>query len=124
MSTGFDRQAAKAAIKETQGADPEFDAVQSSAHDFQLKLTQENNRHSEHMRKQEIGFFGRAFGGEKSAPTYVAFIVTVFGLVAVGFCWGMAAYNASMTEFWSTQAERAMAFAASALAYIFGRGTR
>jgi len=68
LSTAFDRKAAKAAIKEMQGADPEFDAVQSGAHDFQLKLTQENNRHAEKMREQEIGFFGRAFGGEKSAP--------------------------------------------------------
>jgi len=124
LSTGFDRKAARAAIEESVETDPEFEAAQASAHEFQLKLTQENNRHTEQMRKQEIGFFGRAFGGEKSAPTYVAFIVTVFGLVAAGFCLIMSAYNPAMNEFWSTQAERAFAFSASALAYIFGRGAR
>jgi hypothetical protein len=119
-----DRKAAKEAIQSSSAQDAELEEVLSGAHNYQLRLTQENNRHAEAMRKADIGFLGRAFGGEKSAPTYIAFLVTVAGLAGTGFCWYKAGVPGATTEFWSTQAERAVAFAASALAYIFGRGAK
>lgn len=123
-----DRSAAKKAIKQSSDDDPELDAALSSGHDLQLKLTQESNRHEEVMRKTDIGFLGWAFGGEKSAPTYIAFLVTILGLAGTLFCWWQAVgtnetpVSAEMVEFWSKQAERALAFAAASLAFIFGRG--
>lgn len=123
-----DRSAAKKAIKQSSDDDPELDAALSSAHNLQLRITQETNRHEEAMRKTDIGFLGRAFGGEKSAPTYIAFLVTILGLAGTFFCWWQATgtietpTTPEMVEFWSSQAERALAFAAAALAYIFGRG--
>jgi len=123
-----DRSAAKKAIKQTSDDDPELDAAFSSAHDLQLRLTQESNRHEEAMRKTDIGFLGRAFGGEKSAPTYIALLVTLLGLGGAFYCWFQVAgaqgtpSGAEMVEFWSKQVERALAFAAASVAYIFGRG--
>ncbi|WP_105437683.1 hypothetical protein [Neorhizobium sp. T25_13] len=120
----FDRKAAKEAIQAKSGDDAEFDEAQVRAHDFQLKIAQENNRHEETMRRHDLGFLGRAFGGEKSAPTYIAFLVMVAMMMGAFYCWSRAGEAGQATEFWSAQAERAIAFAASALAYIFGRGNK
>ncbi|WP_313057398.1 hypothetical protein [Agrobacterium cavarae] len=121
----FDRKAAKAAITNQSKDDPEFNEALSGAHDYQLKIAQENNRHAETMRRQDLGFIGRAFGGEKSAPTYIAFLVMLAGMAGTFYCWTQAgAVESAVAEFWSKQAERSLAFAASALAYIFGRGTK
>jgi len=125
-----DRSAAKGAIEESSPDDPELDAALSSGHDLQLKLAQEQNRHTEAMHKADIGFLGRAFGGEKSAPTYIAFIAMVAGLAGATFCWMQAVGTAEnpisieTAEFWSKQAERALSFGAAALAFIFGRGAK
>ena len=121
----FDRKAAKEAITTKSKVDAEFNEAQSGAHEFQLKIAQENNRHVETMRRHELGFIGRAFGGEKSAPTYIAFLVMVAGMAGTFYCWSQAGtVEAAVADFWSKQAERSLAFAASALAYIFGRGTK
>lgn len=125
-----ERSAAKSAIKQKSQDDPELDAVLSSGHDLQLKITQEQNRHAEAMHKADIGFLGRAFGGEKSAPTYIAFLAMVAGLVGAFFCWSQAigsaehVVTAEVADYWSKQAERALAFGGAALAFIFGRGAK
>jgi hypothetical protein len=121
-----DRKAAKSAIQAQSSGDAELEETLTGAHNYQLKLTQENNRHMEAMRKADIGFLGRAFGGEKSAPTYIAFIATIGGMIGAAVCWGLAG-NAEIpvnATFWSSQAERALAFASGALAFIFGRGSK
>ncbi|KRB61384.1 hypothetical protein ASE04_21190 [Rhizobium sp. Root708] len=120
----FDRKAAKESIQAKSGDDAEFDEAQVGAHDFQLKIAQENNRHAETMGRQDLGFLGRALGGEKTAPTYIAFFVMVAGLAGTFYCWSQAGATGDATGFWSSQAERALAFSASALAYIFGRGNK
>ncbi|WP_027037558.1 hypothetical protein [Mesorhizobium ciceri] len=121
-----ERSAAKKAIKTESQDDPELADAISTAHDYQLKLTQENNRHVEALRKQDLGFFGRAFGGEKSAPTYIASIAALIGLFGAGYCLTMAAsiHDAAFVDFWSKQTERLVAFAVASLTFIFGRGSK
>ncbi|WP_421445276.1 hypothetical protein [Agrobacterium tumefaciens] len=121
-----DRKAAKQAIEETSKDDPELDEAISGGHSYQLKLAQENNRHREVMRRSEMGVFGRLFGSDSAATTSVAFIAMVSGVAGTAFCWIMAgnASVAEITTFWSTQAERALAFSGGALAYLFGKGAK
>lgn len=101
----------------------------NSASRFQLEVLKENNRHIEAKIRHDLGVFGRAFGGEKSAPTYVALVAMVSGLAAVGVSFYMAAHapevnNAEYVDFWGKQIERSIAFASAALAFIFGRGSK
>ncbi|WP_029073589.1 hypothetical protein [Kaistia adipata] len=125
-----DRSAAKDAIQDKSKDDPELNAAISSGHDLQLKLTQEENRHAEKMHLANIGWLGRAFGGEQSAPTYIAFLAMVIGLGGTAYCWLQATGTPAspvapeQAEFWSKQAERALSFGAAALAFIFGRGAK
>lgn len=123
-----DRSAAKGAIKETSSEDPELEAAFSAGEDYKLKHIQEQNRHAETMHRQGMGFLGRWLGGESSAPMFIAALATAAGLAGAFFCWYHAIGTtdhpiaSEVAEFWSKQAERALAFGAAALAFIFGRG--
>lgn len=125
-----ERSAAKSAITEQSQDDPELNAALSAGYEYQLRLTREQNRHAEQTQKTDLGFLGRAFGGEKSSPTYIAFIATAAGAFGAFFCWWQAIatperpVTPEVAEFWSKQAERALAFSAAALAFIFGRGAK
>jgi len=85
LNTGLNREDAKGAIIQRDNDDPELDAVLSSAHHLQLHLIKETNRHSEAMRKTELGFFGRIIGGEATAVCGSHFrrILGVFGRCVV-----------------------------------------
>lgn len=118
-----DRDNAKREIVARDGSDPELDSLIGSAHQLQLELAREANRHDEAKRKQDLGAFGKLLGGEKSAPTVVAMIVVIIGLgMAIG-CLIMAGYQPEKAEFWSKQVERGIAIGSAALAYIFGKGS-
>ena len=119
-----DRKAAKGSVVKKEVDDPELEEALSAATKHQLELKKEDNRHREQMHAQDIGVFGWAFGGEKSAPVYIAAIATLFGLAGAAFCWFQASgvQEVASIDFWSTKAERAIAFSGATLAYIFGRG--
>lgn len=123
MANKLDRESAKKSISSKETNDPELDEALRAAKDFQLGILKENNRHVEETHKTDLGWFGRAFGGETSAPTYVALIAMVVGFAAAGFSLYMAAKVPADGEFWGKQSERMIALASAALAFIFGRGS-
>jgi len=124
MVSDFDRDSAKNSISDRETSDPEMEYALNSASKFQLEIVKENNRHVEAKIAHDLGFFGRAFGGEKSAPTYVALVAMLLGLFGAGVSIYMAAHDADSIEFWGKQIERSIAFASAALAFIFGRGSK
>jgi hypothetical protein len=80
-------------------------------------LLREKNRHAEQMRRTELGWFGRTFGGEKSAPSFIALFAMCVGFVLAGFCYYQTSVAvAEQVQFWSSHAERSLAFSGAALA--------
>ncbi|MCK1650473.1 hypothetical protein IVA88_03350 [Bradyrhizobium sp. 149] len=124
MSTASKREEAKGSVVQKTDSDPELTDALTGAHGFQLALTKETNRHAETMHKQNLGFFGRALGGEATAPVVIACLATIFGLLCAAGCWTVAAKFPDVADFWGKQAERCMGFSAAALAFIFGRGSK
>ena len=118
------RAGAKSTMSDREETDPEMDAKIAEGAKFQLEIIKENNRHVEATHKTDLGFLGIAFGGEKSAPTFVAMLAMIVGLVGAGAALTMAANSPETTDFWGTQVERAVAFSSAALAFIFGRGSK
>jgi hypothetical protein len=84
----------------------------------------EQNRHVEAKMRSDLGFLGRAFGGEKNAPTFVAMIAMLAGLLGAAVGTYMVAKDPFASEFWGKYIERAIAFASASLAFIFGRGSK
>lgn len=118
-----ERDQAKSDIVKRDADDPELTSALSAGNRFQLEINKEQNRHEEAKRDQELGFFGKWLGGEKTAPVVVAMFVVLIGfLVGIG-CLIEAARQPSNAEFWSKQAERGFGLGAAALAYIFGKGS-
>jgi hypothetical protein len=119
------RAAAKGAIKtaSTEGADPELSGALSDAGKLRIELAKEDNRHRESMASGERGVIGWALGGLGNAPLSVGFIALVFGSAAWLWCLHNASVGGETGAFWKEQAERALAFAATALGFVFGRST-
>jgi hypothetical protein len=124
LNTGSDREVAKGSVVQKKDDDPELTDALSGAHGLQLAITKETNRHAEAMHKANLGFVGRAIGGEANAPVVVACIATLFGLICAVGCWIAAAKYPDAFDFWGKQAERSIAFSGAALAFIFGRGSK
>lgn len=117
-----DRHSAKSAIRRSQEDDYEFDqAIREGSSTLALK--REDNRHRERMARVERGWLGILLGGEKHAPVAIALFAVIAGVLIAGGCYYQAATGGSF-DFWGRQAERALAFAAVALGFIFGRGPR
>lgn len=117
-----ERDAAKKAIKNAEPSDPDLDAALSEGAKLQLATTREANRHKESMR----GFFERVLGPRDIAGTALAGLAMLVGLIGCGYFAHLAvgAVDAVKAEFAGRWAERSLGFAASCLAYIFGKGTR
>ncbi len=90
----------------------------------QLEIAKESNAHAKAMYLAELGLFGRLIGGEKTAPVLIAGFAVAAGLLVVIFSAYMASQHPGSEEFWSKLLERGFAFAAAALAFIFGRSGR
>lgn len=118
MNTEVNRADAKGAIIKRDTDDPGLDAVLSSAHQFQLALAKEQNRHTEAMR----GFVARIFGHGDNVPTYIAAVAAGAGVLIAAGCLIVAARQQTLSEFWAKQAERAFTFSGTCLAFIFGKG--
>jgi hypothetical protein len=119
-----DRSDAKHAIEEPENNDPELNDVLQNASRFRIDLVKENNRHKEAMAGGERGFFGRALGGERMAPTIIAFLATTAGLLVWAWCLFQSSVDGQPAAFWAAQGERALAFAGASLGFIFGRGLK
>ena len=105
----LDRGAAKGAIVSRETADPDLDEALGNAHQFQLGLIKEQNRHKETMRSS----FSRIFGSDDSVPSYVAAMCAIFGLLLVVACYIAVYRDNSMSDFWGKQAERILGFVAA-----------
>jgi hypothetical protein len=64
LSTGSERESAKGSVVQRTDDDPELTDALSGAHGLQLAITKETNRHAEFMHKANLGYVGRAIGGE------------------------------------------------------------
>lgn len=119
-----ERENAKDAVVSSEENDPELDNALANAAKHQLDLKREDNRHKEKMNAQNLGFIGNLFGDGKSLPTTAALItIGMAFLVAIGLY--IAAYHsAGDAELWTANAERSLAVAAAALAYVFGKGAK
>ncbi|WP_346357634.1 hypothetical protein [Bosea sp. (in: a-proteobacteria)] len=119
---GSERDAARKAAKNPESTDPELEAALSEGAKLQLATTRETNRHKESMR----GIFERMLGPREIAGTALAGIAMIVGLIGCGYFAYVAvgAIEPAKAEFAGRWAERALGFAASCLAYIFGKGTR
>lgn len=116
-----DREDAKSSIVERSASDPELQETLTSAHRLQLAITQEANRHTEAMR----GWFARGLGPADTAPTMIAFIGMLSGLVVAVTCLiGARNAAADAMQFWGQWAERSLGFAASCIAFIFGKNLK
>jgi hypothetical protein len=122
MANKQDRESAKKSISSKSTDDPELDEAIRAGRDFQLSILKENNRHTEEMKQKELGFFGRAFGGEKSAPTFIAAIGALLGEIGAGYT--LVDIQGENTAAWTQQTEKLLAFTSACLAFIFGRGTK
>lgn len=118
---------AKEAITDQLENDPELSETFRSAHALQLDLEKEKHRHVETTQKSELGMIGRLLGGERVAPTFIAGLAVILGLIAYGislWCASHQSESKDLLTFWTQSADRSLAFAAASLAYIFGRGSK
>ena len=74
-------------------------------------------------KQSDLGLLGKLLGGRDNAPTSVALIGMAFGIVSFFVCLHYAA-SSDAAETWHREADTSLAFAASALAFIFGRSSR
>jgi hypothetical protein len=124
MASDFSRSTAKEGISEREKSDPELDAALKDGTRLQLELLKESNRHDEENSRTQLGLIGGAFGGERNAPAAIALIAMLFGLIGWIGALVLAAVYPEAAEFWAKNGERALSFAATALAFIFGRGSK
>ncbi|MEZ5764896.1 MAG: hypothetical protein R3D69_11995 [Xanthobacteraceae bacterium] len=87
-----------------------------------LALQAADHAHAEKTQAAELGWLGKCLGGEKSAPTSIAFIAVIIGSIIAFISLCLAAGNKDPD--FLTAFERALAFVSASLAFIFGRGTR
>ncbi len=145
---GSERDAARSAIvpDSAQKTEPEpLRDVMSTAQATQHELMRERNRAREALLKleldakaveqradlnaraqeqrSELGLIGKLFGGRENAPIAVAAIAMLCGIVGFFLCLHYEAYVTNPDRF-VRPSDASLAFAAAALAYIFGRGGR
>jgi hypothetical protein len=117
------RNLAKKGILHKDQTDPEFTAAQITAHHTQLELTKEQNRHAQVMKERDLGALGKFFGDGRNTPTFISLLAVVSGILIYCYCLFSAKQNLENASFWSENASKALAFAGTALGYIFGRAT-
>jgi hypothetical protein len=121
LSTAPNRSQAKKGIVNQDQNDAEFTEVQQRAHQSQLELAKEKNRHEQAMLEQNLGFIGKFFGDGKNTPTLIALICVLFGGAMYVYCLSSSKSDIADAAFWSENASRSLNLAITALAYIFGK---
>lgn len=115
------RKAKREGIVEKEMDDPEFEDTLKSAHNLQLELTRERNHHEQVMKEKEMGVLGKFFGDGKNTQTFIALLSVLLGLGIYVACLITAKANPNAVHFWSESGSKALAFAGTALGYIFGK---
>lgn len=118
-------QALSAVVKPIDPQSPKLEAViyEASSEAERTKRLDLAQQHELNKLHAELGWFGQIFGSEAHAPLVIAFLVVACGLLASGVLWWLA-YTTGAREFWSGEAHIALGAATSALAYVFGRGSK
>ncbi|WP_113384946.1 hypothetical protein [Rhizobium mayense] len=119
-----EREQAKQSASDPEPSDPDLGETLSTANKFHIDLVRETNRHREKMAHGERGWLGWLVGGPTNAPTITAFLAATAGLVIAMWCLSQAATQGADADFWSKQAEKGFAFAATAVGFIFGRSLK
>jgi hypothetical protein len=117
------RTQAKRGIVKKDQTDKLLTEKQLAAHQMELEITKEQNRHEKDMRHTELGFLGRFFGDGRNTQTFVALIAVFFGVSIFATCLIAAYRRPSEAHFWSDAGLKSLAFAGTSLGYLFGRGT-
>ncbi|QIJ75062.1 hypothetical protein GU700_10955 [Methylobacterium sp. NI91] len=69
------------------------------------------------------GYLAKLFGRDNNAPVFIAATGMLLGLIGAAALWGIAAQKVpDQAGVWMQQAERLLAFSATCLAFIFGKG--
>lgn len=119
-----EREQAKQSASDPEPTDPDLGDALNNANKFHIELVRETNRHREKMAHGERGWLGWLVGGPSNAPTIIAFLVAGAGLLIAVWCLNQATIQGADADFWSKQAERGFAFAATAVGFIFGRNLK
>ncbi|SDE07239.1 hypothetical protein SAMN04487996_103268 [Dyadobacter soli] len=114
-------QAKKGILKKDQTG-TRFTDIQLAAHQAELEMTREQNRHAKEMRTTELGFLGKFFGDGRNTQTFVALIAVFSGVSIFATCLFAAYCKPVEAHFWSESGSKSLAFAGTALGYLFGRG--
>jgi hypothetical protein len=116
-----ERDEAKLAIREPVETDPELNQVLGEAGQFQIDLLKERHRHAEKLRTTELGWLGKAFGGERNAPTGIAALAMIISFTGSVICLYLAAKNPESKDFLLDWSGRTLAIGTTALGFIFGQ---
>ncbi|SDF76177.1 hypothetical protein SAMN04487996_112124 [Dyadobacter soli] len=117
------RRAKREGIVEIEMDDPDFDDTLKSAHNLQLELTRERYHHEQVMKEKDMGTLGKFFGDGRNTQTFIALLSVLLGLGIYVACLITAKANPDAVHFLSESGSKALAFAGTALGYIFGRAT-
>lgn len=115
-------QAKKGIVRKDQ-TDVPFTEKQVAAHQIELEITKELNRHEKDMRSAELGFLGRFFGDGRNTQTFVALVAVFLGVLIFATCLFAAYRKPAEAHFWSDAGLKALAFAGTSLGYLFGKGS-
>ena len=113
----------------------EYVEVLSEGQASQHEIVREANRSKEAIlrmeldaraedKRSDLGMIGRYIGGKENSPVSIALVAVICGILAAFLCFHYAAVSPSASEPWIRAAEGCLAFASSALAFIFGRSGR
>jgi hypothetical protein len=116
-----ERQLAKTNATQPERSDPEFAAAQNEALMFRLETLKQQNSHIQTMHKTSIGKIGDYIGDSTGAPNAIAVIIAIVALMIAVGCYAAGIWFPTNTEFWGSHAEKAIATAMAAAAYLFGR---
>lgn len=119
-----ERNAAKAAIQDSNSNDLDLSGTLGDAHQFKIELVKEENRHRESQTKSELGWFGRALGGEATAPIVIAALAALLGFIFAFVCLVLAAFDVKNGSFYSDWSTRAFAITTTAIGFIFGKKSK
>jgi hypothetical protein len=115
-------QAKKGIVKKDQ-TDTPFAEKQLAAHQMELEITKERNRHEKEMRSAALGFLGRFFGDGRNTQTFVALVAVFLGVTIFATCLIAAYRKPTESQFWSDAGLKALAFAGTSLGYLFGKAS-
>lgn len=120
----FDRAKAKGSVQDPEQNDAELSEAITEGHKAYAEIAQIKNKHEIDKANIERGWIGRVFGSWQNVPMFIALLSVLFGMLAFWKFMGNALAHESDKVFWSEAAKLALAFASTAVGYIFGRGSK